>query len=328
MVLPAVPFGSASSGTESGMMLMVPTKNYKPVKAEVEIQALLEWCFRQELPKRQISSAEGIWRDMDVGAGGMGGDHGGAQRYPHHGLPHDDALLIEQAVADLPLWMCDWAESLPAIMGDLAGLLTVNDLRREQEERGRITQSSWPAKTYSKTERRAQAVNKPRDVIFVGSIDVEALVVSHARQGTRPRWYPDGLTCHPTPSRNDPSRTMIVGECRGRNLYSTGSCCPLTWRPSPLTIATARADYLAWWYGLRVLAETLMLKEHAVMPIDGKTLPQLPWFYPPKKVSRYGHPSPPKMATLPLKPQRKMAGPTRGQGEDVPRRHHGRNIIA
>ncbi|MDB5612129.1 MAG: hypothetical protein JWP25_9029 [Bradyrhizobium sp.] len=314
-------------------MLMVPTKNYKPVKAGIEIQALLEWCFRQELPKRQISSAEGIWRDVAIGAAGTGGDHGSAQRYPHHGLPHDDALLIEQAVADLPLWMCDWAESLPAIMGDLAGLLTVNDLRREQEERGRITQSSWPAKTYSKTERRAQAVNKPRDVIFVGSIDVEALVVSHARQGTRPRWYGEPVTCRKTPSRTDPNRPLIIGECRARDLYTTGSCCPLKWGipgdkwgdvlVTPFSIATARADYRAWWYGLRLLAKSLVLLEHAPLPPEA---PEFPWFDGEREVSLYGQRSPPKMATLPLKPQRKMAGPTRGQGEDVPRRSPGRRI--
>lgn len=307
-------------------MLMVATKAPPvgpQVKREVEIESLLRWAFREELPKRQISSAEGIWRDMDIGAGGMGGDHGAAQRYPHHGLPHDDALRIEDAIADLPPWMCDWSESLPAVMGDLAGLLTVNDLRREQEERGRITQSSWPAKTYSKTERRAQAINKPRDVIFVGSIDMGALVTSHARQGTRPRWYNEPVTCHPTPSRNDPGRAMIVGECRGKNLYSTGSCCPLTWRPSLLTIATARADYLAWWRGLSMLAETLVLGEYAALP---PAAPQLPWFDGELGVALYGQRSPPKMPTLPLKPQREAAGRTRGQGEDVAKRYPGRKV--
>ncbi len=293
------------------------------IKAEVEIQALLEWTFRTELPKRQISSAEGIWRDVAIGAAGIGGDGGSAQRYPHHGLPHDDALLIEAAVAGLPMWMCDWSESLPDIMGDLAGLLTVNDLRREQEERGRITQSSWPAKAYAKAGGRAQATNTPRDVILVGSIDIEALVVSHARQGTRPDWCAGGPTCHSTPSRNDPSRAMITGECRGRNLYATGSCCPLSWRPSPLTIATARADYLAWWRGLVMLADTLELNEHAALP---PAAPQLPWFDAEPSVSLYGQRSPPKMRTLPLKPQRKTAGPTRGQAEDVPRRHRGRRV--
>lgn len=292
------------------------------VKQEVEIQTLLEWAFRVELPKRQISSAEGIWRDIDIGAGGQGSDHSAAQRYPHHGLPHDDALLIEDAVAELPPWMCDWSESLPAIMGDLAGLLTVNDLRREQEERGRITQSSWPARTYSKTQRRAQAIDRPRDVIFVGSIDMAALVVSHARQGTCPKWYPDHPTCHPTPSRNDPGRTMIVGECRGRNLYSTGSCCPLTWRPSPLSIATARADYLAWWRGLAMLTDMLVLGAHTALP---PAAPQLPWFDGKAPAAVRSAPGP-KLQMLPLKPQREMAGPTRGQGEDVPRRRAGRRV--
>jgi hypothetical protein len=307
-------------------MLMVAIKKPPRIKAEVEIQALLEWTFRTELPKRQISSAEGIWCDIAIGAAGLGGDGSASQRYPHHGLPHDDAILVEQTVAELPMWMCDWSESLPAIMGDLAGLLTVNDLHREQEARGRITQSSWPAKTYSKTERRAQAVNKPRDAILAGSVDMGALVVSCARQGRRPAWHPSALTCHPTPSLRDPSRSMIIGECRGRNLYSTGTYCPLTWRPSPIAIATARADYLAWWRGLATLAETLELNEHTVLP---PAAPQLPWFdAEPEFSPLYGPPSPPKMPTLPLKPQRKTAGPTRAQAEDVQRRPAARKIIS
>lgn len=303
-------------------MLMPATKPPVTVKRQVEIGALLAWCYREELPKRQISSAEGIWRDMDIGAPGMGGDHGCAQRYPHHGLPHDDALRIEDAVSELPPWMCDWSESLDAIMGDLAGLLTVNDLQREQMERGRITQSSWPSKTYSKTQRRAQAVNKPRDVIFVGSIDMAALVVSHASQGTRPRWYPGGLTCHPTPARNDPGRVMLVGERGGRNLYTMGSCCPLTWRPSPVVIAQARADYLAWWRGLAMLAESLVLAEHVALP---PAAAQLPWFDGETTASVHIS-RPQKLPILPLKPQREMAGRTRGQGEDIPRRYQGRRV--
>lgn len=296
------------------------------VKREVEIEALLRWCFRDELPKRQLSSAEGIWRDIAIGRGGLiGNGESSAQRYASFGLPHPDADLIESAVSDLPMMVIDWDESLPAIMGDLAGLLTVNDLRREQEERGHITHSSWPSKTYSKTERRAQAVNRPRDVIFAGSIDIGALVTSHARQGTRPRWYSGPVACHQTPARNDPSKTMIIGESWGRDRYSTGACCPLTWRPSLLTVATARADYLAWWRGLAMLAEMLVLDEHTALPPAAE---RLPWFDGEPEVSLYAQASPPKYGTLPLKPQRLAAGPTRGQGEDIPKRYRGRRVEA
>lgn len=295
------------------------------VRREVEVESLLRWCFRDELPKRQLSSAEGIWRDIAIGRGGLiGNGESSAQRYASFGLPHPDADLIESAVSDLPLMVIDWEESLPAIMGDLAGLITVSDLRREQEERGRITQSSWPSKTYSKTERRAQATNRPRDVIFVGSIDIGALVTSHARQGTRPRWYSEPVACHQTPARNDPSKTMIIGESWGRDRYSTGACCPLTWRPSLLTVATGRADYLAWWRGLAMLAESLVLGEHTALPPAAQ---RLPWFDSAPDVSFYAQRSPPKMATLPMKPQRATAGRTRGQGEDVAKRSPGRRVV-
>lgn len=290
-----------------------------PHKLAVEIESLLRWAFREELPKRQISSAEGIWRDMEISGpfGQVDSGSSGAQRYPHHGLPHRDAIAIEAAVLELPLVEIDWNESLDAIMGDLTSLMQINDLKAPLQPRP--TASSWNEKAFLPRER---TINHSRDVIMDGSVQTAALIQSHASQGTRPKWFPDQPTCHPTPSR-DPSKAMLVGQRGGRNLYSIGSHCPLTWRPSPIAVAQHRADYIGWWRGLSMLAEALELDDHAALP---PLAPQLPWFDAEAKPWVYGDPAPRRMGALPLKPQREMAGRTRGQGEDV-RRTPGRRVV-
>ncbi len=288
------------------------------IAAQIEIETLLVWAFREELPKRQLSAQEMCWESIAI-SGPFGPiDEGiSIQRYAYVGEPHPDARIIEKAVEALPLVVIDWAESLDAIMGDLAGLVSINDLRR-QDRADRATTSGWTlGKGRHETARNAPASHdlrgrSARDVLLPGSIQVGELIVTHARQGTRPRWYPHSPTCHPTPSR-DPSKALLVGQSGGRNLYSIGSHCPLTWRPSPISIAKARADYIGWWRGLSMLVDTLSLNDHKALPPISA---QLPWFECEPEAVRFQCPSP-KMATLPLRPQRAAAGRTRGQNEDI-----------
>jgi len=79
------------------------------MKHEVEIEALLHWAFRDELPKRITSSAEGIWDRIESGQAGVAQDHHhSAQRYAHFGLPHPDAERLEIAVEALPDVVVAW----------------------------------------------------------------------------------------------------------------------------------------------------------------------------------------------------------------------------
>jgi hypothetical protein len=97
----------------------------------------------------------------------------------------------------------------------------------------------------------------------------------------------------------------IIGECRGKNLYTIGSYCPLPWTPSPVSIIQARAGYLAWWRGLRMLSEVLQLLNHDALP---PSAPQAPWrdgSEPPPITLPDGGRKPTKV--LPLKPQRPIA---------------------
>lgn len=241
-------------------------------KRSIEIEQLLRWAYRDELAKRETSSAEGIWDHIqEYGQnGGIDPGHGAAQRYPHFGLPHPDAEAIERAVGSLEDQCIDLEASTDALMGDLSALLS------------------------------------RRDVLSVRSLRTTALVTMHAYMSTRPDWYQE--TPRPQwiePEKGPRNRPKIIGECRARFLYTAGSYCPLQWDPSPMAIALARLDYVAWHRGLVKLAETLELDAHQALPPAAK---ELPWFdrQPPARIFKFGEVTREK---LPLRPQRDRAGP-------------------
>lgn len=274
-------------------------------KIQIEIERLLQWAYRDELSKRQTSSAEGIWDHIEEWGqrGGIDPGHGAAQRYPHFGLPHADAEAIELAVGMLPDGMIDWAMESEAIMGDLLGLAdTRPPAARPKQRASKIT---YRDKYRDKLGWRSELVAPPRDVIMVRSLRTAALVTMHAGMGTRPDWHEDPPRPYWIEPERGPIRAKIVGECRGRDLYTTGSYCPLQWLPSPLTIAAARADYLAWHRGLATLAETLVLDAHEALP---PAAPEYPWCerFEPRSVYTVDAPS---RVKLPLVPQRDRVGP-------------------
>lgn len=288
------------------------------VKTEIDIETLLHWAYRDELSKRQTSSAEGIWdRILEDGQrGGVDKGHGAAQRYSHFGLPDPDAELIERAVSGLKDMVIDWQQSFDAIAGELSGLITVNDMAKP-ESRSRTPRGNWGAagtkamKAWWGPAGAKPARDRPRDVLMVGGLQTAALVTMHAIKGTRPDWNEAPPQPHPTPALKG-TNAMILGECRGRNLYSAGSCCPLRWLPSPLSIVSSRAEYIAWHHGLIKLAETLQTEKFTALPPRAH---QTPWLEQsePENAVRSVMPTPSNRVsdwgTLPLAPPRDRMGP-------------------
>ena len=279
-------------------------------KRPVEIEALLRWSYQDELPKREISSADSIWDQIaEYGArGGIDAGHGAAQRYPHHGVPHPDALAIEKAVSALPDAAIDWAIDGEAIMGDL---LVLADPRppAKSPNSPRGTRVGWWAHRQprnGKTHQRAtswisEVVRPPRAVLLVRSLRTAALVIMHARMGTRPDWHEEPPRAVPVVGER--GRPRLIGEIYGKRRYSEGAHCPLRYEPSPLSIAQARADYVAWWRGLAELVGSLLLIDHSALPPSASPMP---WREPPLEPVVWtlgGQPGP----VLPLKPQRPAA---------------------
>lgn len=251
------------------------------MKTQIEIEKLLHWAYRDELSKKQLSAAEGIWDRIQENQhhGGIDRGHGAAQRYSHFGLPDPDAELIERAVSALEDVVIDWKKSFDAIAGDLAGLVTVNDLTRRPEE-PKATKIGW-GEAGTKALRamfgpgaERPGYDRPRDVLMVASIKTSALVTMHAIKGTRPDYWDEQVKPTHVPATRS-GQPAVVGICQGKNRYSEGSYCPMEWSPSPTSILTSRADYAAWHQGLVLLASTLDLAKFDVLPPSASPTPWL-----------------------------------------------------
>lgn len=290
------------------------------MKTEIDIETLLHWAYRDELSKRQLSSAEGIWDRIqeDGQRGGVDKGHGAAQRYSHFGLPDPDAERIEKAVGALEDTVIDWPRSFDAIAAELSGLIEVNEIARPQSP-ARVPKAGWGAaggralKGWFGADGAKPVQERPRDVLMVGGLRTSALVTMHAVKGNRPDWREEPPQPRPVPAVKGPN-AKIFGECKGKNLYSLGAYCPIRWSPSPLSIVTSRAEYIAWYNGLTELARTLHLAKFIVLAPKAS---QTPWLddarvetghevksvvpTPSNQVSAWG--------TLPLAPSRGRMGP-------------------
>ncbi len=219
------------------------------------------------------------------------------------------------AVGQLEDLVIDWSQSFNAIAADLAGLVTVNDIER------RKTSPRMPNASWGKAGERAVRAfwgegaerpvrDRPRDVLMVGSLRPSVLVTMHAIRGSRPDWIEETPQPSMVQALKGPN-AMIVGECKGRNLYTIGSYCPLRWEPSPLSILSSRADYVAWHKGLVTLAETLDLKKFVVLPPKASATP---WWNEQEDNSNLVPVLPTstndvrRWGTLPLAPERERMG--------------------
>jgi hypothetical protein len=289
-------------------------------KIEMEIEGLLRWAYMDELSKRQCSAAEGIWDRIQENQhhGGIDRGHGAAQRYAHFGLPDPDAELIERAVSTLADKVIDWNESFDVIASDLSGLVSINDLspRNAGERSPRVGWGEAGTKALNawygqKGTQPLPVEDRPRDALLVGGIKTNVLVTVHAIKGTRPEWRDEMPVPSMMPAAKGPN-AAIVGECKGRNIYSTGSYCPLRWSPSPLSIVTSRAEYAAWHQGLVILSQTLQLAKFIALPPKA---PATPWVddneVDPRviPVMPTGRNSVKAWGTLPLSPSRGRTAP-------------------
>jgi hypothetical protein len=295
-------------------------------KTAIDVELLLRWSYMDELSKRQLSAAEGIWDKIQdyQNHGGVDSGRGAAQRYSHFGLPDPDALLIEKAVSALEEVVIDWDQSFYAIAGDLAGLISVNDLKARKPPAppsfGWGEAGTKALKAFFGSEGQRPFHDRPRDVIMVGGLKTNVLVTSHAIKGTRPDWRDEDPMPGMTPAAKG-THAAIVGECRGKNLYSSGSYCPLAWSPSPLSVVTGRVDYAVWHQGLCMLAETLTLDKFIALPPKA---PAMPWIDGSEEQSRVvpvvpnGRNDVSGWGKLPLTPHRERTAPPRRSAKAGP----------
>jgi hypothetical protein len=242
------------------------------VKKTIGIEKLVQWAMREELPKGQSVSASpwqivtqycalGVRVDVSGygdGLGFLGGE------------PHADALIVAEAIRalDTRARFADRVEVLP-LFGDCAGIA-------------------------------GDAVG----AIMGASFDQRAIVISHATMGTRPAWAFElpspsqrfyeaqnaagAVRRYPVVLGDDADAHVVMmqkneGRARARDgeyTYAMSPRSPIEWcDPAPLSIAHARAQYVAWHAALSHLATVLAaaLESFAPAPL---ALPLMPWLSP------------------------------------------------
>lgn len=242
------------------------------MKTKIDVEKLVQWAMREELPKGQSVSAS-PWQivtqycalGVRVDVSGYGDGLGFLA-----GDPHPDALIVAEAIRSLgDARFADRAEVLP-LFGDLVGIA-------------------------------GGAV----DAILAASFDQRGIVISHATMGTRPAWaFDESSTPRPryveTVNARGEARvsvvvhgidadgdTVEVQKNRGRARMRDGEYnammfprCPLEWcDPVPLSVAHSRGEFVAWHMALSHLAAVLdgSLASFAVTPM---ATPLMPWLSP------------------------------------------------
>ncbi len=204
-------------------------------RKQVDIEKLLQWAFREELPKGLPVSAS-AWSALDrycslgckiqedyVGMG-MRSSLGVVA-----GETHPDAKVIGYAVKELQPADIDWEESKAALVPDMMLL---------------AAWSPW-------LERIATGV----------------LIVSNAVMGSRPAWDIGRPELKKIIAAN--GKPVVNGEVRRAGEYTLGAYCPIQYvDPTPAEVAAARAEYAVWHAAMCRLAAGLhdKLAEHEALP--------------------------------------------------------------
>lgn len=224
-------------------------------KLKIDIERMLIWAYREELPKKELSTSgwDGVAGFLDRGGVEIDRDpwedHLRSQRYAI-GLPHDDALQLDHMVRSLSDVTVQW----PGSRGILVGALRCYET---------------PADTVLMRAMKAQSIG---------------LVMQHARMGTRPIWNLEHRLSRVT-LKNGKHLTQHVDrhskvvDCNsGQRDYIRGGQCPLRLDPSVAEIASARFEYFVWHSALVELVRKAnasgIFDDHQAMP---PAAAQAPW---------------------------------------------------
>jgi hypothetical protein len=230
------------------------------MKTKIDIERLVQWAMREELPKGQAVSASPWQIVMQFAALGVHVDtsgHGDGLGFLA-GEPHRDALIVADAIRALDTEAhFDHVEDVLALFGEFESI--AHDAARS---------------------------------IVRSSFDPRALVMSCSTMGSRPKWKFEHP--HPyqmfAPAITGRPRALVYGidddgdlvEVRsnpkdGRFKLSMSPRSPINWHdPSLLHIGECRAEWVTWHHALVKLAADLAGALDA-FEVQSLALPLMPW---------------------------------------------------
>jgi hypothetical protein len=233
-------------------------------KEPIDIEALLQRTFRDELPKGRPVSAS-AWDNIehycllgtrvDLGAKGPRDPLGLTP-----GEPHADAKLVARAVGRL---------SNDQSFGDIEHLRA---LMREFDvqvvgDNGAPTFVNHLLPPGGLIERK----------LFALTYQVQSAVIAHAVQASRPIHNVGTLAPRPVIGQKTRGQPTLIGTSKGNGRYSPGSFVPMEFRhPSIEQFVFARASYRVWLDALHSLAQELCGKLEDHEPL-APAAPREPW---------------------------------------------------
>jgi hypothetical protein len=246
----------------------------------IDIEHLLQWAYGDELlkqPASVVGGGSGLLADLVLLGAAV--DRGRSDRMPiAAGAPHEDALMLDWAVRQLPAVRPEWDAAQRAhLLGSLAPYLAETARRtsppapqarvrvRRRNDRGGL--DTWRHRVMASARVDRHPPPDPPE-------SITALVILHARLRTRPIWDLGPVRLRPVRAAN--GRPELLGRQIRRDLYTAGSCCPLVLDPPAIEIARARWEYQMWHHALTTLVCVLAgrLKRYVALP---PAAPAAPW---------------------------------------------------
>lgn len=226
-------------------------------KQLLDVERLLHWAYRDELPKHELGGLTG-WEQRILLGTSVDRGHPDSTFPPALGAPHPDALRIDHAVRQIGDQLLDWNVSRSILLHGLERVASSDDIGLK-----RLT------------------------------FQTSALIIQHARMGNRPVWdmgpirvsRVNGGNGKPVVQYLDDDDQLVEGRTKGRH-YGRFARCPLRYEPTPQEIVFARAEYLMWRLGLDHVADTICAWNLSDYRPTRPQAPHAPWIADTEKKSR------------------------------------------
>lgn len=223
------------------------------MKKSVPVDQLLQWAYRDELPKRVPDPTDG--RGLSIYSYGTAIDCSYEPGFPPAvGEAHPDAAIIDAAVAGLTA----------RTMGQP---LTIE----------------WPANRDYLAPDCGGVLNDFEIALAALDFDLGLELACHAKMGTCPAWEHEPFRSVRRKSGANGAPMMIGAMLRGR-VYEIGSHCPVDVVPDPREVVADRARYAAWYEGLIMLRSDLTNQLADYVPAP-PTAAARPWVTPNAKIT-------------------------------------------